>query len=129
MEAVCIEVLDVKSAVHHETPVAWAERFHPSELCAYAAGSPEARRILRNRVCYGVANNGCGCAVIQTPTNDVIGTAPGLQRLTENGEGHRRIGAELSRGCRPIESVEKLRFRTWTGCRSVTRSRSSTPTR
>lgn len=53
-------------------------------MSADAAASPEVRRTLRNRARYEVANNAYARGIVLTLANDVIGTGPRLQLLTEN---------------------------------------------
>ena len=51
-------------------------------LSANAANSAEVRRILRNCARYEVANNSYARGIVLTLANDVIGTGPRLQLLT-----------------------------------------------
>jgi lambda family phage portal protein len=78
-------------------------------LSANAANSAEVRRILRNRARYEVANNSYARGIVLTLANDVIGTGPRLQMLTENGEANRRIEQEFTRWSRAVGLAEKLR--------------------
>ncbi|HMO85486.1 MAG TPA: phage portal protein, partial [Lacipirellulaceae bacterium] len=78
-------------------------------LSANAANSPEVRRILRNRSRYEVANNSYARGIVLTLANDVIGTGPRLQMLTEDAEANRRIEQEFSRWAKTIRLAEKLR--------------------
>jgi len=55
-------------------------------LSVDAAMSQDVRQILRNRSRYEVANNGYARGIGETLTNDVIGSGPRLQMLTENRE-------------------------------------------
>ena len=52
-------------------------------LSADAANTAEVRRILRNRARYEVANNAYARGIVLTLANDVIGTGPRLQMLSE----------------------------------------------
>jgi lambda family phage portal protein len=78
-------------------------------LSANAANSPEVRRILRNRARYEVANNSYARGIVLTLANDVIGTGPRLQLLTDNAEANRRIEQEFARWTRAVGLAEKLR--------------------
>ncbi len=60
-------------------------------LSADAANSSDVRRILRNRARYEIANNSYAKGIVLTLANDVIGTGPRLQMLTEDAEANRRI--------------------------------------
>lgn len=76
---------------------------------ADAAASPEVRRTLRNRARYEVANNAYARGIVLTLANDVIGTGPRLQLLTENGDANQRIEREFMRWAKAIRLPEKLR--------------------
>jgi len=78
-------------------------------LSADAAASPEVRRILRNRARYEVANNSYARGIVLTLANDVIGTGPRLQMLTESAETNRLVEKEFMRWARNIGLAEKLR--------------------
>jgi capsid protein len=78
-------------------------------LSANAANSPDVRRILRNRARYEVANNSYAKGIVLTLANDVVGTGPRLQMLTEDAGANRRIEQEFSRWATVIRLAEKLR--------------------
>ncbi len=78
-------------------------------LSADAAGSPEIRRILRNRARYEIANNSYAKGIVLTLANDVIGTGPRLQMLTEDPAANRRIEREFARWSKAVGLAEKLR--------------------
>lgn len=78
-------------------------------LSADAAASPEVRRILRNRARYETANNSYARGIVLTLANDVVGTGPRLQLLTEDGETNRQIELEFMRWARAVNLPEKLR--------------------
>jgi len=78
-------------------------------LTANAANSAEVRRILRNRARYEVANNSYAKGVVLTLANDVIGTGPRLQLLTEDADANRRIEQEFARWAKAVSLAEKLR--------------------
>ncbi len=77
----------------------WANADH---LSANAAGSPEVRRIIRNRARYEVAHNSFARGIVLTLANDVVGTGPRLQMLTPDaeadGEYRRRLGKKVVNG-------------------------------
>lgn len=78
-------------------------------LSANAANSPEVRRILRNRARYEVANNSYAKGIVLTLANDVVGTGPRLQLLTDDAEANRRIEAAFARWSRAVRLPKKLR--------------------
>ena len=78
-------------------------------LSANAANSPEVRHVLRNRARYEIANNSYAKGISLTLANDVIGTGPRLQMLTEDGEANRRIELEFMRWSKEVRLAGKLR--------------------
>jgi lambda family phage portal protein len=84
----------------------WA---NADNLSANAANSPDVRRLLRNRARYEVANNSYARGIVLTLANDVIGTGPRLQMLTEDAETNRRIEQEWMQWSRAVGLPEKLR--------------------
>jgi lambda family phage portal protein len=78
-------------------------------LSADAAASPEIRRILRNRARYEVANNSYARGIVSTLANDVVGTGPRLQLMTESPETNRRIEQEFMLWAQVVDLPEKLR--------------------
>jgi len=78
-------------------------------LSADAAASPEIRRILRNRARYEVANNSYARGIVSTLANDVVGTGPRLQLMTESPESNRRIEHEFMLWAQVVDLPEKLR--------------------
>ena len=78
-------------------------------LSANAANNPEVRRVLRNRARYEVANNSYAKGIVLTLANDVVGTGPRLQLLTEDSDANRRIEREFARWTAAIRLAEKLR--------------------
>jgi lambda family phage portal protein len=53
-------------------------------LSADAAATPAIRRVLRNRARYETQNNSYGKGIVQTLVNDIVGTGPRLQMLTDD---------------------------------------------
>ena len=84
----------------------WANADH---LAPDAAASPEARRTLRNRARYEVANNSYARGIVLTLANDVIGTGPRLQMLTDGDEANQTIEREFSAWAKAIDLPGKLR--------------------
>lgn len=84
----------------------WA---NADNLSSNAANSPDVRRLLRNRARYEVANNSYARGIVLTLANDVIGTGPRLQMLTENAEVNRLVEQEWMTWSRAIGLPEKLR--------------------
>ena len=78
-------------------------------LSANAANSPDVRRTLRNRARYEVANNSYAKGIVLTLANDVVGTGPRLQLLTDDAEANRRIEREFALWSQSIRLAEKLR--------------------
>lgn len=78
-------------------------------LSAVAANSPEVRRTLRNRARYEVANNSYARGIVLTLANDVVGTGPRLQLLTDDPEANRRIEREFAAWAKAVDLAEKLR--------------------
>ncbi len=78
-------------------------------LSANAANSPDVRRTLRNRARYEAANNSYARGIVNTLANDVIGTGPRLQLLTEELEANRRVEQEFSRWADEVRLAQKLR--------------------
>lgn len=84
----------------------WA---NADNLSANAANSPLVRRLLRNRSRYEVANNSYARGIVSTLANDVIGTGPRLQMLTDNADANRFIEQEWMAWSKAIGLPEKLR--------------------
>jgi len=78
-------------------------------LSADAAASPEVRRTLRNRARYEVANNSYARGIVLTLANDVIGTGPRLQMLTDGDEVNQTIEREFAAWAKAIDLPGKLR--------------------
>jgi lambda family phage portal protein len=78
-------------------------------LSANAANSPDVRRTLRNRARYEAANNSYARGIVNTLANDVIGTGPRLQLLTEDIEANRRVEQEFARWADEVRLAQKLR--------------------
>jgi len=78
-------------------------------LSANAANSPEVRRLLRNRSRYEAANNSYARGIILTLANDVIGTGPRLQLLTDNADANRHVEKAFAQWAKAIGLAEKLR--------------------
>lgn len=82
---------------------------HADDLSANAANSPDVRKLLRNRCRYEIANNSYARGLVLTLANDVVGTGPRLQMLTESTDANRRLEQEFSNWARTIRLAEKLR--------------------
>jgi len=74
-----------------------------------AAMSPGVRRTLRNRTRYEVANNTYAQGIVLTLANDMIGTGPRLQMLTDNDDANKRIEDEWRTWSQAINLGAKLR--------------------
>lgn len=90
----------------HDNRRHWSEA---DGLSADAAGSPEVRRTLRNRARYEIANNSYAKGIILTLANDVIGTGPRLQMLTDDSNANRQIETEFGRWAESIHLADRLR--------------------
>lgn len=84
----------------------WA---NADNLSANAANSAQVRRLLRNRARYEVANNSYARGIVLTLANDVIGTGPRLQMLTENADLNRQVEQDWMTWSRAVGLPEKLR--------------------
>jgi len=84
----------------------WANADH---LSANAANNPTVRRILRARARYEVANNSYARGIVLTLANDVVGTGPRLQLLTENDTANRTVEQAFVQWAEAIRLPEKLR--------------------
>ena len=82
---------------------------HADDLSANAANSPDVRKLLRNRCRYEIANNSYARGLVLTSANDVVGTGPRLQMLTDSTDANRRLEQEFSNWARTIRLAEKLR--------------------
>lgn len=94
------------AAMNDENRRHWA---NSDGLSANAANGPEVRRLLRNRSRYEVANNSYARGIVLTLANDVVGTGPRLQMLTENAEANRRIERAFLAWAKAVNLAEKLR--------------------
>ncbi len=84
----------------------WAQA---DNLAADASNSAQVRRILRSRARYEVANNSYARGIVLTLANDVIGTGPTLQMLSDNPDTNRLIEREFARWATAVRLAEKLR--------------------
>jgi lambda family phage portal protein len=84
----------------------WANADH---LSADAAASAEVRRTLRNRARYEVANNSYARGIVLTLANDVIGTGPRLQLLTDAPEVNQTVEREFMAWAKAVDLPGKLR--------------------
>ena len=84
----------------------WSNADH---LSADAAASPKVRETLRNRARYEVANNSYARGIVLTLANDVIGTGPRLQILSDDGEADRHIESEFAAWAKAVDLPGKLR--------------------
>ena len=78
-------------------------------LSADSAASAQVRQTLRNRSRYEVANNSYAKGIVLTLANDVIGTGPRLQLLTEDAEVNRRVERAFAEWSASVALPEKLR--------------------
>ncbi len=78
-------------------------------LSAKTANSATVRRTLRNRARYEIANNSYARGITLTLANDIVGTGPRLQMLTDDVVANRTIEREFNRWANAIGLAEKLR--------------------
>jgi lambda family phage portal protein len=78
-------------------------------LSADAAASPEVRRTLRNRARYESANNSYAAGIVATLANDVVGTGPRLQVLTDDAQANNEIERAFNAWARSINLADRLR--------------------
>ena len=85
----------------------WA---NADSLSADAAMTPEVRRKLRDRARYEFANNAYAKGIVLTIANDVVGTGPRLQILSDIPEASAVVEQAWSRWAAAIRLPEKLRL-------------------
>ncbi len=78
-------------------------------LSARAANNASVRQTLRNRARYEIANNSYARGMVLTLANDVIGTGPRLQLLSQDADANRRIERHFQTWARAIRLADKLR--------------------
>ena len=78
-------------------------------LSAKTANGAAIRRTLRNRARYEIANNSYARGISLTLANDIVGTGPRLQMLTDDPSANRIIETEFSRWSNAVGLAEKLR--------------------
>ena len=85
----------------------WA---NADSLSADAAMTPEVRRKLRDRARYEFANNSYAKGIVLTLANDVVGTGPRLQLITDVPEANALVEHAWSRWAAAVRLPEKLRL-------------------
>ena len=78
-------------------------------LSPNAALNPEVRRTLRNRSRYELANNSYARGIVLTLANDVVGTGPSLQMVTDLAEANHLIEQAFAEWADAIGLAQKLR--------------------
>jgi len=94
------------AATNEENRRHWANADH---LSANAANNPTVRRILRARARYEVANNSYARGIVLTLANDLVGTGPRLQLLTDDDNANRTVEQAFVRWAEAVRLAEKLR--------------------
>ncbi|OHB60789.1 MAG: hypothetical protein A2Y12_16095 [Planctomycetes bacterium GWF2_42_9] len=84
----------------------WA---NADSLSADGAASADVRKTLRNRSRYEIANNSYARGIVSTLANDVVGTGPRLQMLTDDDNGNGIIETEFMNWASQIRLAQKLR--------------------
>lgn len=77
-------------------------------LSAVAANSLDVRTILRNRSRYEIANNCYAQGIIETYTDDIVGTGPRLQLRLDNREANRAIESLWRSWVKAVHLAETL---------------------
>ncbi len=85
-------------------------------LSAKTANGAAIRRTLRNRARYEIANNSYARGISLTLANDIVGTGPRLQMLTDDPRANRIIETEFSRWSNAVGLAEKLRTMKLASC-------------
>jgi lambda family phage portal protein len=93
----------------------WANADH---LSVNAANSPAVRRVLRARSRYEVANNAYARGITLTIANDVVGTGPRLQLLTDDPAANRRVEQAFAQWADAVGLPEHLRTMRASRCES-----------
>jgi len=83
---------------------------HADSLSADEAMSPLVRQRLRDRARYEFANNSYAKGIVLTLANDVVGTGPRLQALSEDSTANAAIEQAWSRWAAAVRLPEKLRL-------------------
>jgi len=109
LSTACVRVIRAKFDSAQTTPDNRRHWANADGLSADAAANREARRTLRNRARYEVANNSYARGIVLTLANDVIGTGPRLQMLTDAAEANRSIEREFIAWAKAVGLPEKLR--------------------
>ncbi len=78
-------------------------------LSPVAAASPGVRKTVRSRARYEIANNSIARGIVNTLANDVVGTGPRLQVLTDDDEINRRLEGYFAQWAQAVRLPEKLR--------------------
>lgn len=71
--------------------------------------SADIRQIIRNRSRYEVANNSYAKGIVSTLANDMVGTGPRLQLLTEDIKGNAKVETLFMAWATEIKLAQKLR--------------------
>lgn len=87
------------------------------DLSADASASPEIRRVIRRRARYELANGGYANGMNKQKANDLIGTGPRLQMLTEDEDSNQKLEDEWKRWADSTRFARTLR----TACRAKVR--------
>ena len=78
-------------------------------LSADAEADAEARRILRTRARYEVQNNSYARGIVLTVANDMVGTGPRLQMMTDDDALNAAVERDFARWALAVRLAEKLR--------------------
>ncbi|MDD5699373.1 MAG: phage portal protein [Victivallaceae bacterium] len=90
----------------HDNRRHWAAA---ENLSADAEATSTVRQVLRNRARYEISNNSYAKGIVLTLANDVIGTGPQLQMLTDYDELNRQIEQDFMLWSAATRLPEKLR--------------------
>ena len=78
-------------------------------LSADGSLSADIRSIIRNRSRYEVSNNSYARGIVTTLANDMVGTGPRLQLLTEDVKGNSKVESLFMAWAAEIKLAQKLR--------------------
>ena len=84
----------------------WA---NADSLSPDAANSPVVRKIIRNRARYEVANNTYARGIVNTLANEMVGTGPRLQMLSDDVEACQLVEKRFAEWAKEVRLAQKLR--------------------
>ena len=101
--------MQAKYDVAQTTPENRRHWINADHLSADGAASTAVRKILRSRSRYEVANNSIARGIVLTLANDLVGTGPRLQLLTDDKAVNRALERHFANWAATIKLARKLR--------------------